>query len=87
MTNLTFFENVEELCQLTGSTVSALWSAGFDTEDMAFGFVSDKELTDEWWKGNAPYYEVWLLNHIEEYRGGASDYRVYQGKHYYLFYI
>lgn len=85
MTNVTFFENVEELSEITGLSSGALWSAGFNLDDMDFGFVSTTEWTDDWWEGNAPYYQWWLLDRMDSHCVGYEHVE-YKGKHYYMLY-
>jgi hypothetical protein len=86
MQTITFFGNTEELLELTGlPDAKELWTAGFDLDDMDFGFVSDSEWTDGWWVGEASYYEHWLLNRMESYCVGYQHFE-YNSKHYYILY-
>lgn len=82
MLNVTFFKDIEELKELTGLTNAELWDEGFDLDDMDFGIVCDKELSDSWWDNNSPYYEYWLLNRMDSHCVGYT-YVEYLGKHYY----
>lgn len=85
MKTVTFFENLAELCELTGLSPDhyheALWDAGFDLDDWDFGFVCDTEWND--W-GNS-YYEWWLLMQMDNHCVGYRH-TEYDGKHYYILY-
>lgn len=86
MQTVTFFGNTDELLELTGlPNTKELWEAGFDLDDMDFGFVSDSEWTDGWWVAEASYYEHWLLNQMESYCVGYQHFE-YNSKHYYILY-
>ena len=85
MTTVTFFEDVEELSEITGRTADALWSAGFNLDDMDFGFVSDTEWSDDWFEEGTPYYQHWILYRMDDYCVGYEHVE-YKGKHYYLLY-
>ncbi len=83
---VTFFDSAEDLLELTGlPNENELWVAGFDLDDMDFGFVSDNEWTDGWYVAEATYYEHWLLSMME---GHCIGYRHYEhkSKHYYILY-
>lgn len=89
MKTVTFFDTVKDLAELTGLSMDnhaeALWNAGFDLDDMDFGFVSDTEWSDGWWSDQAHYYEHWLLHRMETHCVGYQHHE-YGGKHYYLLY-
>lgn len=85
MTTVTFFEDVKELSEITGLTASALWSNGFNLDDMDFGFVSDTEWSDDWYEGPSPYYQWWLLTHMDGHCVGYQHVE-YKNKHYYMLY-
>ena len=82
MTTVTFFENTEELSELTGLSYEELWDAGFNLDDMDFGIVCDHEFTDGWWGNTSPFYEYWLLERMDSHCVGY-DHIEYRGKHYY----
>lgn len=85
MTTVIFFDDVEELSQITGLCAGALWSVGFDLDDMNFGFVSDTEWSDDWFKSGSPYYQYWMLTHMDDCSVGYEHVE-YKGRHYYLLY-
>lgn len=87
MKTVTFFETREELRELTGlATYKELWEAGFDLDDWDFGFVSDTPWVEEgWWNNDAPYFEYWLLSHMNSHCVGY-EHTEYGGKHYYIAY-
>jgi len=92
ITNLKFFDDVDDLGTLTGLNHNQLWDAGFNLDDMDWGFVSDKEYTfnktDEYGyeyseiKYNIPQFAEQILRMMENYCMGF--YHVEYGeKHYY----
>ena len=85
MTTVTFFEDVKELSEITGLPAGALWSAGFNLDDMDFGFVSDTEWSDDWFESGSPYYQHWMLTRMDDYCVGYEHVE-YKGKHYYMLY-
>ena len=89
MNALIFFDTREELRELTGlpdyDHDRPLWEAGFDLDDWDFGFVSDKELADNWGCGEGKYWEYWLLTHMEDRCVGYKHVE-YNGRHYYMAY-
>jgi hypothetical protein len=85
MTTVTFFANVNELSQITGLTAGALWSNGFNLDDMDFGFVSDTEWLGGWFLTGSPYYQNWLLTRMDDYCAGYQHVE-YKNKHYYMLY-
>ena len=80
MLNVTFFESVEELEELTGLTEDELWAQGFDLDDMDFGIAAEKGLRE--YDISAPYYEMWLTSRMDEHCVGYHHV-VLGGKHYY----
>lgn len=80
-----FFENIKDLERLTVRTEKELRDAGFDLDDMDFGFVTDKEWKQDGWDDNDPYYESWLLFRAEQYCVGY-EHKEFNGKHYYMVY-
>lgn len=85
LSNVTFFDQEEELSQLTGLSHDELWEAGFNLDDWDFGFVSDLPWDDGWWDSKSPYYQYWLLTHMESHCVGYH-YVEYAGRHYYMVY-
>jgi hypothetical protein len=88
MKTITFFHTREELRELTGLPADnydhALWDAGFELDDLYFGFVSDTEWNMDW-SDDHPYYEWWLLNHMK-YDSVGYKHTEYGGRHYYIVY-
>lgn len=86
MKTITFFTTLDELVELTGLNPDQLWKKGFDLDDWDFGFVCDREWSEHgWWDSTAPYYEHWLLGHLDNYCCGYQH-TEYDGKHYYIAY-
>ena len=88
MKTVTFFETREELRDLTGlppgNHDAALWDAGFNLDDLDFGFVSDSEWSEAaGCSAEGPYYEYWLMSHAGNHCVGY-DHTEYNGQHYYL---
>jgi hypothetical protein len=67
ITNITFFDTREELRALTGlpddNYDQALWDAGFNLDDVDFGFVSDVLLDRE---TSSTYHSEWTGEDIVE---------------------
>lgn len=82
MMNVTFFNGVAELQELTGLSYERLWNAGFNLDDMDFGIVCDRELVGDWWSNGSPYYITWLLDKMDSHCVGYNH-AEYLGKHYY----
>lgn len=82
---VTFFDTRKDLLELTGlHDMDSLWEAGFNLDDWDFGFVSDTEWSDDWFDG-CPYFEYWLLTHMDRHCVGY-EHTEYNGKHYYMLY-
>lgn len=86
MKTVTFFDSIDELLELTGLLDrESLWDAGFDLDDMDFGFVCDAEWESDWWVRDASKYEHWILNQMESHCVGYQHF-AYDRKHYYILY-
>jgi hypothetical protein len=90
MKSVTFFETQKELRLLTGlHTYQSLIAAGFDLDDWDFGFVSDTPWDLEGWLDGssckAPYFEYWLLSHMDSHANHCSHVE-YGSRHYYIAY-
>ena len=80
---ITLFSNTEELEELTGLSCDDLWDAGFNLDDMDFGFRVKKEWTTE--NFDDPYYRDWILTQMENHCVGYEHVK-YKNRHYYLLY-
>ena len=84
MKTITFFSTEDELKRLTGLTHEDLWAVGFNLDDWDWGFVSDAEW-ESYFSDEHPYYEYWLLSHMDSYCMGY-EHTEFDGKHYYMLY-
>jgi len=82
---ITFFDTTKDLETLTGLTTDKLGSAGFDLDDMDFGFVAEKEWNQDGWDDDDPCYESWLLYRMGSYCMGYKH-TEFNGRHYYILY-
>lgn len=80
--SIVFFDDEQDLQQLTGLNHDQLWKAGFNLDDWDFGFVLDTPLSQEW---DAPNFQSWLDNHMDCYCSGSRHVEC-GGKHYYMAY-
>lgn len=93
ITNLNFFDDTDDLETLTGLNHDQLWNAGFDLDDMDWGFVSDEEYTNDKVdkygykysriKYDIPQFVYQLLEEPEDHYAGLRH-TEYNGKHYYI---
>ena len=79
-----FFDTEEQLQAMTGLDHNWLWDAGFDLDDWDWGFVADREWTEDWGK-IVPEYEWWMIAKMENHCVGYRHVE-YKGKHYYMQY-
>lgn len=92
--NITFFDSVDELENITGLTHDELWENGFNLDDMEWGFVTEGlEMNVSIDEFGFKYYDVkdyhkggWyihnLLTWMEQYCVGYT-YTEYKGKQFF----
>lgn len=85
---ITWFENEDDLQELTGLTHNELWDAGFNLDDWDFGFCSDEELdlnAYDYGKYNCGYYYL-MRSLCMNNPAFEPEHTEYNGKHYYMCY-
>ena len=83
--NAKFFDNMKDLEVITGKTEDELWNAGFNLDDMDWGFVADERWEeDRWWtdENSNAYFMYHILGWMDSYCVGYTEVE-YEGKWYY----
>lgn len=84
MANITWFESEKDLQELTGLNRDELWDAGFDLDDLDFGFVADVKLNEsayDWGDFDCGYYYLVKALATNNF-AFEPKHTEYNGKHY-----